>query len=102
MALDFPAPFYFDRPWIAEGILNEPPIRAELDRARSAEEVLEWMRGSGVRLLVVTPAYGGGGPLSLLPLARSPEQVAIVSELKGRLRLLGTAGGVDVYRVPDR
>ncbi len=26
MALDFPAPFYFDRPWIAEGILNQPPL----------------------------------------------------------------------------
>ena len=102
MALDFPAPFYFDRPWIVEGILNEPPIRAELDRARSAGEVLEWLRDTDVRLLLVTPAYGGDGPLSLLPLARSPRQLAIVSELKGRLQLLGSPGGVDVYRVPDR
>jgi hypothetical protein len=102
MALDFPAPFYFDRPWIVEGILNEPPIRAELARDRSGEEVLAWLRSQDVRLLVVTPAYGGGRPVSLLPLARSPRELAVVLELKARLQLLGSPGGVDVYRVPDR
>ena len=43
-ALDFPAPYYFDRPWIAEGVMNEPPLQRWIAEAQSADDVLRRMR----------------------------------------------------------
>jgi len=56
--------------------------------------------GADTRLLVVTPGYGCGTPLSLLPLAKNPREAAIVTELGARLRLIRTIDGVDVFAVP--
>jgi hypothetical protein len=100
MAMAFSAPYYFDRPWIAEGILNEPPLRAAVARAGSADEVLDWLRSLDVRYLVVTPAFGGGTPLSLLRLATTPHQARLIGEVKARLRRVDTLDRVDVYALP--
>jgi hypothetical protein len=100
MGLDFPAPFYFDRPWIVEGILLEPPLKQWLKEDPREAALLERMQGLDVRYLVVTPGYGGGTPASLLPLAGSREQAKAVLALRARLRLVGTVEGVDVYEVP--
>ncbi len=100
MALDFPAPFYFDRPWIAEGLLNEPPLKTEIAHARDADDVLRWLHSLDIRWLVVTPGYGGGRVTSLWPLAASRPQLELVQDLKRRLTLVSSAAGVDVYLVP--
>lgn len=100
MALDFPAPFYFDRPWIVEGLLAEPPLKQWLETDPREASLLRRMQELDVRYLVVTPGYGGGTPASLLPLAGSREQAKAIFALRARLRLVGTAGGVDVYEVP--
>lgn len=102
MAMAFSAPYYFDRPWIAEGTLNEPPLKLLLARAASAEEVLASLRSLDVRYLVVTPAYGGGTPLSLLRLATSPPEAHLLGEVKAKLRRLITLDGVDVYAIPPQ
>ena len=44
MALDFPAPFYLDRPWIAEGILLDPPLRSWLRAAHSGTDLIGRLR----------------------------------------------------------
>ncbi|HUK11979.1 MAG TPA: hypothetical protein VLW17_01655, partial [Thermoanaerobaculaceae bacterium] len=100
MALDFPAPFCFDRPWIAEGLAVEPPLRVWIESSRSAADVLDHLRREDVRYLVVTPGYGGGTPQSLLPLADSRQSMQRVLGLRAALRLVGTADGVDVFAVP--
>lgn len=102
MALDFPAPYYFDRPWIAEGILNDPPLQRWIAEARTADDVLRRLREAGVRYLVVTPGYGSGTRAALLPLARDRRQAEIIVALKRRLVLLGTVDRVDVIAVPAR
>lgn len=102
MALDFPAPYYLGRPFVAEGVLHEPPLKRWLADGLDAPALLGRMRELRVRFLLVTPGYGGGTPLSLLPLVR-PEEADRVRELlslRARLRLLATADGVDVYEVP--
>lgn len=103
MALDFPAPYYLGRPFVAEGVLHEPPLKAWLNEGLDAPALLDRIRSLGVRYLLVTPGYGGGTPLSLLALARPEEtaRVRVLAELRGRLRLLGTADGVDLYEVPE-
>jgi hypothetical protein len=102
MALAYPAPFYFNRPWIAEGLLNPPPLKTSLARAASADDVLAWLRSLDVRYLVVTPRYGGGTPMSLLRLASTQHDALILGDVKARLRLLTTLDSVDVYAVPTR
>lgn len=102
MALDFPAPYYLDRPWVVEGILLDPPLAGWLGPARSGADLVARLRAEGVSLLLVTPGYGGGTPGSLLPLARDPRQAAVLADLRRRLALVATVDGVDVYRVPER
>jgi hypothetical protein len=100
MAVAFSAPFYFDRPWIAEGMLNEPPLKLALARAASAADVLAWLRSLDVRYLVVTPTYGAGTPMSMLRLATNRHSALVLGEFKARLRLLKTVDRVDVFEVP--
>ncbi|HPC83448.1 MAG TPA: hypothetical protein P5234_08735 [Thermoanaerobaculaceae bacterium] len=101
MALDFPAPFYLDRPWIAEGILLDPPLRAWLREVRSGAEILERLRAETVSVVIVTPGYGGGTVRSLLPLAADAREGRLVADLRRRLERVATVDGVDVYRVPN-
>ncbi len=102
MALDFPAPYYFDRPWIAEGVLNEPPLQQWLAEARSPDALLARLRAADVRYLVITPGYGGGTPASLLPLARTTRQTTILTGLRRHLVLLRSVDRVDVVAVPPK
>lgn len=102
MALDFPAPFYFDRPWVAEGVVNTPPLKSWLAEQAEPADLLQRTRALGVRWILVTPGYGGGTPLSLLALS-SPEDVRGVRALldfRSRLRLAATVDGIDVWEVP--
>jgi hypothetical protein len=100
MALDFPGPFYFDRPWIVEGVLNRPPLAEWIACSSTAAEVLRDLRQHGVRYLVVTPGYGGGSARPLEPLARSADAVARVRVLRSSLRLIASIDGVDVFEIP--
>ena len=100
MALDFPAPYYFDRPWIAEGILNVPPLRQWIADAGTADDVLRRLRDANVRYIVVTPGYGGGTRASLLPLAENPREAAIIVELRRHLVLMQTLDHTDVLELP--
>lgn len=100
MALDFPAPFYLDRPWIAEGILLDPPLRGWLQAAHSSTELVGRLQAESVSVLLVTPGYGGGTARSLLPLAADAREVQVIFDLRRRLERVATVGGVDVYRVP--
>lgn len=101
MALDFPAPFYLDSPWIAEGILEDPPMKAWLREASSPGELLARLRAEGVSVLVVTPGWGGGTAQSLLPLATSAGEARLLEELRRSLELVGSYDGVDVLRVSE-
>lgn len=100
MALDFPAPFLLDRPWIAEGLLNDPPLQHWLGQADSAEALVRAMQDRNIRYLLVTPGWGGGTPNSLLPLARSPAELALLRRFRQRLTWLGAFQEVDVFAVP--
>ncbi len=100
MALDFPAPYYLNRPWIAEGMLNEPPLAAWVAAAPDAEAVLDRLREEDVRYLLVTPGYGGGTRNSLLPLAGTPDAQRRILDLRRALRYVRTLDGVDIYAVP--
>jgi hypothetical protein len=102
MALDFPPLVYLDRPWIAEGILTEPPLKLWLDEGASGETLLRRLQDLDVRALVVTPGYGGGTPLSLVVLAGSRVKAGPLAELRRHLTLMSTVDGVDVYAVPPR
>ena len=62
MALDFPAPYYFNRPWIVEGVLHEPPLKRWLRDGTAAEKLREY----DVRVLVVTPGYRTQLPFRLV------------------------------------
>jgi len=101
MALDFPAPYYFNRPWIAEGILNDPPLLIWLRQGADADSIFDRLQDLDVRLLVVTPGYGGGSPISLVAVGETPIQRGIMADLRGRLELIGTRDRVDVFRVPS-
>ena len=102
MALDFPGPFYFSRPWVAEGIVNEPPLKLWLHAGDGGDQLLARLRAEDVRYLVVTPGYGGGTRGSLLPLAGSRREAEAIVGLRGRLPLVGRVDGCDVYQVPSR
>ncbi len=99
MALDFPAPALFDRPWVAEGLVNRPPLALWLERARSVDDLLLEMDHHDIRWIVVTPGYGGGLPESLLPVASTPEQAAMVLSFRQHLELVFREENVDVWRV---
>jgi hypothetical protein len=101
MALDFPGPYYFDRRWIAEGILNEPPLKRWLREGLDGEGLLRRLQELDVRYLVVTPGYGGGTNASLFPLATSRESAQALVGLRARLRLAGRVDRVDVWEVPS-
>ena len=62
MALDFPAPYYFDRPWIAEGVLHEPPLKRWLREGNAPAKLREY----DVRIIVVTPGYRTPLPFKLV------------------------------------
>ena len=100
MALDFPGPFYFSRPWVAEGIVNEPPLKLWLQAGGGPEALLAKLRAEEVRYLVVTPGYGGGTRACLLPLASSRAEAAVLLALRGSLRPVGSVDGCDVFEVP--
>ena len=100
MALDFPGPYYFDRPWVAEGVLNEPPLRRWLSAGADADGLLARCRALGVTHLLVTPGWGGGTPASLFPLARSRREAEAVVAFRARLRRVATVDGVDVFELP--
>jgi hypothetical protein len=102
MALDFPGPFYFSRPWVAEGIVNEPPLKLWLQAGGGAEALLAKLRAEEVRYLVVTPGYGGGTRASLLPLASSRAEGEVLLALRSALRLAGRVDGCDVFEVPRK
>jgi 4-amino-4-deoxy-L-arabinose transferase-like glycosyltransferase len=99
MALDFPAPYYFDRPFLAEGLMMEPPLQLWLARQR-APQLLATLRREQIRYILITPGYGGGTLQSMLPLAQSREQFQEIAKLRAQLRLLTSLDGVDVYQVP--
>ena len=101
MALDFPAPFLFDRPWVAEGLVNRPPMREWLEQTRSVDGLLAELDRNDVRWIVVTPGYGGGRPESLLPVASTPEEAAIVLSFRRHLELVFSEKNVDVWRVRE-
>jgi len=101
MALDFPALYYLDRPWIAEGILNDPPLLVWLRQGATADTILARLQEHDIRLLVVTPGYGGGTPISLVAVGETPTQRGIMADLRSRLELVGTRDQVDVFRVPS-
>lgn len=100
MALDFPAPLFFDRPWICEGLMGTPPLQEWIARAQNGGEVLRTLQKLDVRFLVVTPGYGGGTTESLLPLADSRSGLQRVLDLRAALRRIGSCDGVDVFAVP--
>ena len=100
MALDFPAPYYFDRPWIAEGLLNDPPLALWLSHGAGAERLRSELARRDVRYLVVTPGYGGGEAHTLLPLARNRRELEELARFRSRLRLIYRRDGVDVFAVP--
>lgn len=102
MALDFPTPYYFDRPWIVEGTFHAPPIADWLRQSRSPSELLGRLQAEDVTVLVVTPGCGGGTARSLVTLAADVRQAQLLSELRTQLDLEATVDGVDVYRVPRR
>lgn len=102
MALDFPGPFYFDRPWVVEGVLNEPPLRRWLGEGADGEGLLARCEALGVTHLLVTPGWGGGTKTSLYPLARSRREAEAVVAFRSRLRLVATVDGVDVFELPAR
>lgn len=100
MALDYPAPFLFDRPWLAEGLSNRPPLAIWMDECPDGGALLEKLREEKVRFILVTPGYGGGRLQSLLPLASTPEQEKILVDLRSRLSLRYRRDGVDIWELP--
>jgi hypothetical protein len=97
MGLDVPAPYYFDRPWIVEGLLNEPPLKAWVREARTVDDLLARFRAHDVRYLVVTPGYGGGGPHTLVAMAENRREAVLLDALRRRLRPVQRIDGVDVF-----
>jgi Glycosyltransferase family 87 len=73
MALDFPAPYYFDRPWIVEGVLHEAP----LERWIREGDALAKLREHDVRVLVLTPAYRALKPPPPFRFVKSVDNVDI-------------------------
>jgi hypothetical protein len=102
MALDFPSPYYFGRPWIVEGILHDPPLQQWLARGATAEELLRKLNELDVRLIVVTPGYGGGKSWSMLPVATTQRSSVQVRNLKQTLTQIYRDSEFDIYEIPQR
>ena len=102
MALDFPAPYLLDRPWIAEGTANDPPLQIWLREGASGDHLRAELRSRDARYLVVTPGYGGGTAASLLPLATTPGQTAAVLDLRSHLLRMYSKAHVDVFDARDQ
>ena len=102
MALDFPGPYYLDRPWIVEGPLHDPPLAIWIAEGADADELLRRLRSLDVRYLLVTPGYGGGTAISLLPLAAERSRVPVAAAFRARLRKVASVDRVDLYEVPPR
>ena len=100
MALDFPAPYYFDRPWIVEGILNEPPLKGWVSEARTPDDLLRRFKTERVHLLVITPGYGGGSPHTVVALASDAREAQLLDAFRRRLRPVARIDSVDVFEVP--
>jgi len=101
LTMDFPAPYLFERSWLAEGLVNKPPLRMWLERAGSSTDLIETIKKNRITLIVVTPGYGGGQPFALLPLAKTEREAGMIRELRQRLRLVFSRGSVDVYHFRD-
>ncbi len=101
MALDFPALFYLDHPWMAESVEATPSLKRWLQQGMTVPEILASLEDHGVRLILVTPGYGGGTPYSLIPLATGPHETETIVQLRSRLRHLETVEGVDLWEVPS-
>lgn len=101
LAMDFPAPYLFKRPWLAEGLVNKPPLRMWLDRAGSSTDLIERIKQNRITLIVVTPGYGGGQPFAFLPLAKTEREAGMLGELRRRLKLVFSKNSVDVYFFRD-
>lgn len=101
MAMDFPAPFLFDRPWLAEGLYNRPPLALWLDQGADARALREKLSEEDIRFILVTPGYGGGRLQSLLPLAADAAQEMVLVKLREGLRLVYRRDGIDIWEVPD-
>ncbi len=99
MALDFPAPFLFDRPWVVEGLVNYPPLRLWMDAADSVDDLYDALATHDVHWIVVTPGYGGGRLEALLPLARTESETRLLLGLRKRFDLVYRQDNVDVWRV---
>ena len=97
MALDFPAPYLFERSWLAEGLVNKPPLRIWLDKAKGIDDLLEKFRDNNITFVVVTPGYGGGQDFALLPLAKTAGEARLLMGLRQRLERVFTKNSVDVY-----
>jgi hypothetical protein len=102
MALDFPAPVYLDHPWIAEGLLNDPPLMQWLREGDDAPRLMSRLREHRVKFILVTPGFGGGTAGSMMPLARNAREAGVIVELRRALVHRGTVDGVDLIEVPDR
>ncbi|NOZ78499.1 MAG: hypothetical protein GXP48_04820 [Acidobacteria bacterium] len=100
MALDFPAPYYLDHPWIAESIEETPPLERWVRQGMTASEIVSTLQRLHVRLILITPGYGGGTPFSMVPLASNARQVETIGALRRRLHRLATVDSVDLWEVP--
>lgn len=101
MALDFPAPYLFKRSWLAEGLVNKPPIRMWLDEAKTVNDLVEKIKQHDIKLIVVTPGYGGGRSYALLPLAQNDHEARLIMQLRQRLKRVFSKDEVDVYLFQD-
>lgn len=101
MAMDFPAPYLFNRPWVAEGLVNKPPLQLWLDQTKTVDGLLEKIHSHGIKLLVVTPGYGGGQTFALLPVSRSKHEANLILMLKKHLKKVYSKDSVDVYSLLD-
>jgi hypothetical protein len=97
LALDFPAPYLFKRSWIAEGLVNKPPLRIWLDQAETVDDLIEEFRVNEIKFVVVTPGYGGGQSYALLPLAKTEKEARLIMALRQRLQRVFSKNSVDVY-----
>lgn len=102
MALDFPAPALFDRPWVAEGLVNRPPLAMWLDAGEDVAGLLDALHRLDIRWIIVTPGYGGGKSESLVLVGRGSEQHRTLLQLRENLHLVYRKDGVDIWSVPPR
>jgi hypothetical protein len=101
MAMDFPAPYLFNRPWVAEGLVNKPPLQLWLEQAKTEDDLVEKMHNHRIKLLVVTPGYGGGQGFALLPVSRTKREANLILMLKRHLKKVYSKDSVDVYSLID-